>query len=134
MIRIPRRLTAVLHQAFVPPLGDHLCCLQAQHRPDADLKLPRNSADAFSGGEGRLDCPCLVRVSVLDPSAPKALALCLRSRQSSHDPLPNHRAFELGEYPHHLEHRPTPGRRGVEALLVEEKVNALGMQLAQQVE
>lgn len=74
-----------------------LCCLQPQHRPYTDLELPRNSADAFSGGEGRLDCPRLVGVSVLDPSTPKALALFLRPANEGR-PLQSHQNPARGRW------------------------------------
>jgi hypothetical protein len=38
------------------------------------------------------------------------------------DSFLNHRALELGKHAHHLKHRLAGRRRGVEALLVQEKV------------
>jgi hypothetical protein len=48
------------------------------------------------------------------------------------DALADHRVLELGEHAHHLEHG-APRRCGrVEALLVEEQVNVLGVKLLQE--
>jgi hypothetical protein len=46
--------------------------------------------------------------------------------------LPQHRALELGEDAHHLEHRLAGRGAGVEALLVQVQIDALGMQLGEE--
>ena len=45
------------------------------------------------------------------------------------DTLANHCALEFGEDAHHLEHRLSGGRRRIETLLEEHKVNPQGMEL-----
>jgi hypothetical protein len=68
--------------------------------------------------------------SDLGPS--QLLALILGPPQAGAHPLLDHRPLELGEDPHHLEHGLASRRRGVEALLVKEEVDAQGVQLTQE--
>ena len=46
----------------------------------------------------------------------------------------DHRTFELGENAEHLEHGTAGRRRGVEALLMREQIDTLGVKLAQEVQ
>jgi hypothetical protein len=48
------------------------------------------------------------------------------------DSFLNHRALELGKYAQHLKHGFAGGRRGVEPLLMQEKVDAQRVQLGQE--
>jgi hypothetical protein len=63
---------------------------------------------------------------------PEPLALAARSRQAGLDALDDHRALELGEHAHHLEHRLAGRGAGVEALLMQVQIDALGMQLGEE--
>ena len=51
---------------------------------------------------------------------PQCLPCAFARAMPDLDPLLDHRALELGEYAHHLKHGLAGGRRGVEALLVQE--------------
>ena len=68
--------------------------------------------------------------SDLGPTQLLALVLC--PPQAGAHPLLDHRPLELGEHAHHLEHGLAGRRRGVEALLVQKKVDAERVQLAQE--
>jgi hypothetical protein len=57
--------------------------------------------------------------------------LAPRSRETSLDPLDNHRALELGKDAHHLEHRLSGWCAGVDTLLVEVEIDTLGVQFAE---
>jgi hypothetical protein len=105
-----------------------------QHRSHAHPEIPSNAADPGPLGARRDDRRYLVRVAVLKPSASQLNAVGLGSAQAGHDPLSDHRAFELGEHTQHLEHRPAGRRRCIEALLVQEQVDALGVEFAQEVQ
>ena len=61
-----------------------------------------------------------------------ATALLGGSTQAGEDALADHRPFKFGEDPQHPEHRPTAWRAGVEALLVEVEVHALGLDVAEE--
>jgi hypothetical protein len=65
---------------------------------------------------------------------PSWLPSALARLRPAHDPLANHRAFELGKHTQHLEHRSAGRRRRVEALLVQEQVDALGVEFAEEVQ
>jgi hypothetical protein len=54
-----------------------------------------------------------------------------RTRQ---DLLADHRPLELGKDAHHLEHRPTGRRGGIKALLMQERIDAFGMEIAEEAE
>jgi len=58
---------------------------------------------------------------------PEARALIPGSRKTGTHALLDHRALELRKDTHHLKHRPAGRRRGVEALLMQEQVNASGV-------
>jgi hypothetical protein len=62
------------------------------------------------------------------------LALGHHACQARLDALPDHGALELGEDAHHAEHGRAGRRRGVQRLLVEEEVDAGGVQLLQGVD
>jgi hypothetical protein len=61
---------------------------------------------------------------------PFPLAPC--SRQASLDALDNHCALELGKDAHHLKHGLTGWRAGVDTLLMEIEIDALGVQFAEE--
>ena len=85
-------------------------------------------------GAGRHDRRHLIRVAILEPPAAELNAVSLGPAQAGHDALADHRALELGEHAQHLEHRPAGRRRCIEPLLVQEQVDALGVELAQEVQ
>jgi hypothetical protein len=66
------------------------------------------------------------RVAILQPATAKIDPLLFRSREPSEHPLSDHRPFELGKNPHHLKHRATRRCGGIEALLMQEKIDILG--------
>jgi hypothetical protein len=51
---------------------------------------------------------------------------------ASAHPLDNHAALELGKHAHHLKHRLAGGRRGVDALLMQEQLDAEAVQLGEE--
>jgi hypothetical protein len=53
--------------------------------------------------------------------------LLFRSREPSEHPLSDHGLFELGKDSHHLKHCPTSRCGGIEALLMQEKIDAFGV-------
>jgi hypothetical protein len=46
--------------------------------------------------------------------------------QTCHDAISGHRPLELGKHPEHAEQCPARGRRGFDALLVEEEIDVAG--------
>jgi hypothetical protein len=62
---------------------------------------------------------------------PSSFTLAPCPRKASLDPLDDNGALELGKDTHHLKHRLSDWRAGVDTLLVEVKIDALGMQLAE---
>jgi hypothetical protein len=57
---------------------------------------------------------------------------CALARKPRPHPLLDHRSLELGEDAHHLEWRLPGGRGGVDALLMQEQVDAEGVDLRQE--
>jgi hypothetical protein len=66
------------------------------------------------------------------PRPPEPFSFALGPRQASTDSFLDHGALELGKHAHHLKHRLTGRRSGVEPLLMQEQVDAKGMQLRQE--
>ena len=77
----------------------------------------------------RLD---FLRVTVLHPTTAHRLSFGFCPGDPRHHPLTDEFALELREYSQHLKHRPARGRRRVEALLMQEEIDALGVQLLQE--
>jgi hypothetical protein len=105
-----------------------------QHRSNAHPEVMRNAPDPGPLGAGRDDRRHLVRVAILQPPPAELNAISLGPAQAGHDPFPDHRAFELGKHPEHLEHRPAGWRRRIEALLMQEQVDALGVEFTEEVQ
>ena len=63
---------------------------------------------------------------------PRRLPSPLARARPARNSFLNHGALELGKHAHHLKHRLTGRRRRVEPLLVQEQVDAEGMQLRQE--
>jgi hypothetical protein len=76
---------------------------------------------------------CFASVSSRRPAA-KLGALIAGASDPGEHALADHGPFELGRDAHHPEHRPAGWRRGVQALLMQEKIDALGVKLAKKVE
>jgi hypothetical protein len=76
----------------------------------------------------------LLGVGVLQPSAAELRALIAGPRDPGEHALADHGAFELGKDAHHLEHRPARRCGGIKALLMQEKIDALCVKLAKEVE
>lgn len=95
---------------------------------DADAELCRDLLDAFAL-EARGTDPFLDALWCTWPA--QGLALCPGSLQSGLDPLADHRAFELGKYATHLKHGFAGHGRGIDALLVEVQIDALGLEIRQ---
>src|SRR5712671_1336191 len=66
-----------------------------------------------------------------DRTTPEALPLAPRPRETGFDALDNHRALELGKDAHHLKHRLSGWCAGVDTLLMEVEINALGVQFVE---
>src|SRR6516165_11441475 len=60
---------------------------------------------------------------------PKSFALVLGPPKPRADSFCDHRPLKLGKHTHHLKHGLAARRRGVQALLVQEQVDAKGVQL-----
>jgi hypothetical protein len=105
-----------------------------QHRSHPYTEIPSNAADPGPLRASRDSRRYLLHVTILQPPAAKLNAIRLGPAQTGHDAFADHRPFELGEYSQHLEHRPPRRRRRIEALLVQEQVDALGVEFAQEVE
>jgi Bacteriophage Sf6, terminase small subunit-like len=103
----------------------------ALHRVDADAVRGSDHAHAWAilpaqrGVDRSLDVG-----SDLGPA--QLLALVLGPPQAGAHPLLDHGPLELGEHAHHLEHGPAGRRRGVQALLVKEEVDAQRVQLTEE--
>ena len=65
-------------------------------------------------------------------ATPESLSLAPCPREPSLDPLDNHRALELGEDAQHLKHRLPGWRAGVDTLLMEVEVDALGVEFTEE--
>jgi hypothetical protein len=98
----------------------------AHHRVDGDPVLGGDHADAWPIllAQRRPDCSLNV-AGDLRPTQLLAPQACTHA-------LLYHCALELGENAHHLKHGLAGRRRGVEALLMQEQVDAQGMQLGQE--
>jgi hypothetical protein len=118
---------------MLPP---HLRALPShpQHRAHAYPELAGNSSDPGPRGARRDDRRYLVCIGILKPPAAERDAIGLGPAQAGHHPLADHRAFEFGEDAKHLKHRPPGRRRRIETLLVQEQIDALGMELAEEVQ
>ena len=75
-----------------------------------------------------------VRVGRFKPPAAELNAVGFCPAQTGHDALADHRAFEFGKHAQHLEHGPAGRRRRVEPLLMQEQVDALGVEFAEEVQ
>jgi hypothetical protein len=92
-----------------------------------DTKSLRYLADALST-PGRFQSGTDLRFQLRRyPRPSELLALCLGPPKTGPYPLLNNRALELGEDAKHLKHGLAARRCGVDALLVQEQVNASGM-------
>jgi hypothetical protein len=97
-----------------------------------------NDANAFALSNGVNTAALLERPSDspfrlgINSGSPEPFAFGLRPLKPSTDPFLDHRSFELSEDAHHLEHRLTGRRRGVEALLVQIEVDLGRVQLGQE--
>jgi hypothetical protein len=98
----------------------------ALHRRGADLELSRDLAHPLPRHERGSDLG-LDRLAYGWP--PKPLPIGSGARQARIDPLPDHRALELGKDPHHLEERFARWGRGVDALLMQIELDALRVNL-----
>jgi hypothetical protein len=105
-----------------------------QDGPHANSEVASDPADAGALGAGRDDRRHLVRVAILQPPPAELGPFGLGSAQTGHDALTDHRALELSKYPQHLKHGPAGWCRRIEALLMQEQVDALGVQFAEEVE
>jgi hypothetical protein len=99
-----------------------------QHRTDPHAKVARNTADACALVAHCADSSDLGRIGMLKALAAELRSLLPRARQAGPDTLADHCMLELGEHGHHLEHGAARWRGRVEALLVEEQVNAVGLE------
>ena len=95
--------------------------------PEPDV--PRDATDANSARAQRKSRPHLPRLALLDRPPSKLLAVRTGTRKPGHHPFADHGALKLGKDPKHLEHRLARRRGSVEALLVEEEVNAFGVKI-----
>ena len=93
--------------------------------------LAGNGPDALAcraGGSDRSDLGCVIRDGCgSTKSRPFGLCPC----QPSHDTFPDHGAFKLGKHAKHLKHRAAGRRGGVEPLLMQIQVDALGVEFLQ---
>src|SRR5579883_25076 len=113
----------------------------ASVRRDSERSLdPLHRADPDAEGARRLQHAHLPPQSAGDRALfgggdawpPEALALAPRPRQARFDALDDDGALELGENAHHLEHRFPRRRAGIEPLLMQVQIDALGVQLAEE--
>jgi hypothetical protein len=95
--------------------ADLLRGCQPHHSPDAQTNLPGYFAVANTlcpHSQNGLDLTAALLRVLGEPAAemrPRLPGSC----QTSHHPLPDHRALELGKDTHHLEHGSPAWRRGV---------------------
>jgi hypothetical protein len=61
-------------------------------------------------------------------ATPEPLSLVPCPRKARFDPLDDHGALEFAEHAEHLKHRPSGWRAGIEALLMQIQIHALGVQ------
>ena len=104
---------------------------QPDHRADAQAHLSRDATDADAMGPQRQCLLHLLRLALFHRPPAKLFAFSTRTGEASHDALTDHGMLELGEYTEHLEHRAAGWCCGVQALLVQEQIDALGMKLGQ---
>src|SRR5262245_50605786 len=95
----------------------------ANPKPD----VASDATDANSTRAQRKSRLHLPRLALLDRPPSKLLAVRTGTRKSGQHLFADHGAFKLGKDPKHLVHRLARRRGSVEALLVEEEVNAFGM-------
>src|SRR5262249_18175942 len=100
----------------------------ALHRAGTDAKFSRRFAHRQAAPASLTDS-FLKRLRYRRSA--KLFALIPGPRQASTDSFLNHGALKLGKDTHHLKHRLAGGCRRVEALLVQEQVNAERVQLGQ---
>ena len=101
---------------------------------------PVNCAGADAEGLGRFEDARAGRQLLLDAlhngigdrSTPQPFPLAPRPRKTRFDPLDNHRALELGKHTEHLKQRLSGWRAGVEPLLVQVDIDALGVQFPEE--
>ena len=96
------------------------------HGADADTEFIGDLLDAFSLASRGAD-PVLYDLG--SPRSAQRLALCSGPFQTCFDPLPDHDALELGKHAAHLKHGLASEGRGIDPLLVEIKIDVLGMEV-----
>jgi hypothetical protein len=83
------------------------------HRAGADAERLRRLEDTGTGRQ--LSADMLHDIGAYR-ATPQPRSLTSRPREASLDTLDNHGALELGKHPHHLEHRLSGWRAGVDTL------------------
>jgi hypothetical protein len=101
----------------------------ALHGADADAQFGGDLLDTFALSTRRSDA-FLDDLGRARPA--ERLALCPRALDAGANALADHRAFELGKYPAHLERRLAGRGRGVDALLMQIQIDRLGLQVRKQ--
>ena len=99
------------------------------HRSGADAERLCRLEDACAGRQLRSDA---LDDIALHRTTTKPLSLAPSPREASFDPLDNHRALELGKAAHHLKHRLTGWRAGVDILLMTVEIDAFGAQFTEE--
>jgi hypothetical protein len=101
----------------------------ALHGGRADLELSRSLAHAQAACQSRADAFLHL---VCDWRSPQPLALTLGPPKAGTDSFLNDRPLEFGKHAHHAEHRLAGRCAGVEALLMQEQVDAESVELGQE--
>ena len=83
-----------------------------------------NATSLQIGAEGLGNGPPVCVLVIFKPPAAERLACGSGSAQARVHSLSDHRPLEFGEYAHHLKHGLAGGRRCIEALLMQKKVDA----------
>ena len=96
--------------------------------------MPSDPPHPLFGRQSPLDGGSLGRIAILQPPTAETDPLLFRSREPSEHPLSDHGPFELGKNTHHLKHCPTRRCGGIEALLMQEKIDAFGVQCPQDIQ
>jgi hypothetical protein len=94
----------------------------------------RDPPNPSFGRQSPLDGSHPGRITILQPPTAKTDPLLFRSREPSEHPLADHGPFELGKDTHHLKHGTTRRCGGIEALLMQKKIDAFGVQLPQEIQ
>jgi hypothetical protein len=106
-------------------------CRKTRNRPDPNSLLVCNFPDALACGACGSDCSDLGCVIGYTCGAPESRPFSLCPRQPGHHSLPDHRAFKLGKHAKHLKHCSAGRCGGVEPLLMQVEIDALGMEFLQ---